>query len=274
MVCTQSSSKATPYGSATDSTTKPSAGGRPPNKFDDPRRLILSASSWTKTQHHDGLVADRYKVLDELGRGGFGAVSLVERLNDGVTLACKSCTTLDEKSRERLLMEAELWETVSSPYHSAVLQLVEVLKAPDGLHLITELMPFGELYDALDHITRIDRVLRQPLGHLLLVGASGAGKTVLSKFVSWMNGLSVPPRTTFFRRSGAKFFRFEALQPCASSGGRLPGAFFLVFRLESQGAKVHKLDYISQNSMYAEKVAISLCDRRDHREIIRLALRN
>eukprot|EP00919_Chromeraceae_sp_WS-2016_P001806 GHVR01004377.1.p1 GENE.GHVR01004377.1~~GHVR01004377.1.p1 ORF type:complete len:4168 (-),score=965.61 GHVR01004377.1:131-12634(-) len=43
----------------------------------------------------------------------------------------------------------------------------------------------------LDHITRIDRVLRQPLGHLLLVGASGAGKTVLSKFVSWMNGLTV-----------------------------------------------------------------------------------
>ena len=26
--------------------------------------------------------------------------------------------------------------------------------------------------------------------------------------------------------------------PCASSGGRLPEAFFLVFRLESQGAKV------------------------------------
>eukprot|EP00916_Digyalum_oweni_P025987 GHVL01042788.1.p1 GENE.GHVL01042788.1~~GHVL01042788.1.p1 ORF type:complete len:2866 (+),score=438.01 GHVL01042788.1:781-8598(+) len=43
----------------------------------------------------------------------------------------------------------------------------------------------------LDHIVRIDRVLRQPLGHLLLVGASGAGKTVLSKYVSWMNGLSV-----------------------------------------------------------------------------------
>ncbi|KAF4654456.1 hypothetical protein FOZ61_008250 [Perkinsus olseni] len=43
----------------------------------------------------------------------------------------------------------------------------------------------------LDHMTRIDRVLRQPLGHMLLVGASGVGKTVLSKFVSWMNGLSV-----------------------------------------------------------------------------------
>ncbi|KAI4840996.1 dynein heavy chain [Plasmodium brasilianum] len=45
--------------------------------------------------------------------------------------------------------------------------------------------------DVLDHIIRIDRVLRLPLGHLLLVGASGAGKTILSRFVSWINGLSV-----------------------------------------------------------------------------------
>ena len=44
--------------------------------------------------------------------------------------------------------------------------------------------------DVLDHVLRIDRVLRQPVGHLL-VGESGAGKTVLSRFVAWMNGLSV-----------------------------------------------------------------------------------
>jgi dynein heavy chain 1 len=43
----------------------------------------------------------------------------------------------------------------------------------------------------LDHITRIDRVLRQPLGHLLLVGASGVGKTTLTRFVSWINDLEV-----------------------------------------------------------------------------------
>ncbi|PFH31617.1 dynein heavy chain [Besnoitia besnoiti] len=45
--------------------------------------------------------------------------------------------------------------------------------------------------EVLDHVTRIDRVLRQPLGHLLLVGASGAGKTILTKFVAWINGLSI-----------------------------------------------------------------------------------
>lgn len=48
------------------------------------------------------------------------------------------------------------------------------------------------LFDSvLEHILRIDRVLKQPLGHMLLAGASGAGKTILSKFVSWLNGYSV-----------------------------------------------------------------------------------
>ena len=45
--------------------------------------------------------------------------------------------------------------------------------------------------DVLEHVLRIDNVLRHPMGHLLLVGESGAGKTVLSRFVSWMNGLTV-----------------------------------------------------------------------------------
>ena len=45
--------------------------------------------------------------------------------------------------------------------------------------------------DVLEHVLRIDNVLRHPMGHLLLVGDSGVGKTVLSRFVSWMNGLTV-----------------------------------------------------------------------------------
>jgi dynein heavy chain 1, cytosolic len=52
-------------------------------------------------------------------------------------------------------------------------------------------VPLVVFDDVLEHVLRIDRVLRQPMGHLLLVGDSGAGKTVLSKFVSWMNGLNI-----------------------------------------------------------------------------------
>ena len=45
--------------------------------------------------------------------------------------------------------------------------------------------------DVLEHVLRIDNVLRHPMGHLLLVGEAGVGKTVLTRFVSWMNGFSV-----------------------------------------------------------------------------------
>jgi dynein heavy chain 1 len=52
-------------------------------------------------------------------------------------------------------------------------------------------VPLVVFDQVLDHVLRIDRVLRQPLGHVLLIGASGSGKTVLSRFVAWHNGYSV-----------------------------------------------------------------------------------
>jgi dynein heavy chain 1 len=51
-----------------------------------------------------------------------------------------------------------------------------------------QLVLFNEV---LEHVLRIDRIFRQPQGHLLLIGVSGAGKTTLSRFVAWINGLSV-----------------------------------------------------------------------------------
>lgn len=52
-------------------------------------------------------------------------------------------------------------------------------------------VPLVVFDDVLEHVLRIDRVLRQPFGHLLLIGESGCGKTVLSRFVAWMNGMKV-----------------------------------------------------------------------------------
>ncbi|OLL22334.1 Dynein heavy chain, cytoplasmic [Neolecta irregularis DAH-3] len=50
-------------------------------------------------------------------------------------------------------------------------------------------VPLVLFNDVLDHVLRIDRVFRQPQGHLILIGVSGSGKTTLSRFVAWMNGL-------------------------------------------------------------------------------------
>lgn len=52
-------------------------------------------------------------------------------------------------------------------------------------------VPLALFNDVLDHVLRIDRVFRQMQGHMLLIGVSGSGKTTLSRFVAWMNGLSV-----------------------------------------------------------------------------------
>ncbi|RKP34413.1 dynein heavy chain and region D6 of dynein motor-domain-containing protein [Dimargaris cristalligena] len=52
-------------------------------------------------------------------------------------------------------------------------------------------VPLVLFNDVLDHVLRIDRVFRQMQGHLLLIGVSGSGKTTLSRFVAWMNGLTV-----------------------------------------------------------------------------------
>ena len=52
-------------------------------------------------------------------------------------------------------------------------------------------VPLVLFNEVLDHVLRIDRIFRQPQGHLLLIGMSGSGKTTLSRFVAWMNGLTV-----------------------------------------------------------------------------------
>ena len=54
--------------------------------------------------------------------------------------------------------------------------------------LDVQLVLFDEV---LDNVLRIDRVLRQVQGHLLLIGVSGSGKTTLSRFVAWMNGFTL-----------------------------------------------------------------------------------
>ncbi|KAF8280778.1 dynein heavy chain, cytosolic [Trypanosoma cruzi] len=47
------------------------------------------------------------------------------------------------------------------------------------------------VYDAMiDHVTRINRVLQQPLGHMLIAGSSGVGKTIIARLVAWMNGMT------------------------------------------------------------------------------------
>lgn len=71
-------------------------------------------------------------------------------------------------------------------------ELREYVKARLKVFYEEELdVPLVLFNEVLDHVLRIDRIFKQPQGHLLLIGVSGAGKTTLSRFVAWMNGLTV-----------------------------------------------------------------------------------
>lgn len=77
--------------------------------------------------------------------------------------------------------------------------------------------------DVLDHVLRIDRVFRQPQGHLILIGLSGSGKTTLSRFVAWMNGLKVFQIKVHGRYSAADFdddLR-DVLRRCGCKGEKI-----------------------------------------------------
>ena len=71
-------------------------------------------------------------------------------------------------------------------------ELIKKIETKLGAFYEEELnVPLVIFDSVLEHILRIDRVLKQPIGHLLLVGQSGVGKTTLSRFVAWMNDLTV-----------------------------------------------------------------------------------
>lgn len=75
--------------------------------------------------------------------------------------------------------------------------------------------------DLLDYVLRIDRVLRQPQGHMILVGAPASGRTTLCRFVAWMNGLKVFQLVTHYNYTLSDFEDFlrGVLRSCAKGEG-------------------------------------------------------
>lgn len=162
--------------------------------------------------------------------------------HEGLRLFCDRISNESDKT----WVITQLKQTLESRFTG--LKADEVLKEPilystwitlhyeevtpsDLLPLISErLKLFGEeekdlqlvLYDdMIDYILRIDRVLRQPQGHLILVGPSASGRTTLCRFVSWMNGLKVYQLTThnnYHLQDFEEYLR-NVLRACAKGEG-------------------------------------------------------
>jgi dynein heavy chain 1, cytosolic len=111
-----------------------------------------------------------------------------EKLVDEIAFSC--FPGVSSKALERPILFTNL---ISQRYVSCeVPELIKNIEGKLKIFYEEELnVPLVIFDSVLEHILRIDRVLKQPIGHLLLVGASGVGKTTLSRFVAWMNNLTV-----------------------------------------------------------------------------------
>lgn len=150
------------------------------------------------------LMESTYKDVNELVRLWF---------HEGLRLFSDRLVHQDEKNTFKSISEGALRNHFPHTDFDVVqerlffskwlsLSYEEVKKEPLEAYVVERLKVFSEeetsteLYihsDLLDHILRIDRVLRQRQGHMILAGSSSCGKTTLTRFVAWMNGLKVVP---------------------------------------------------------------------------------
>lgn len=83
------------------------------------------------------LVAERYRVIDQLGEGAFGDVYRVERVADGAQFAMKVLKESDAVSRARLRREATALSTLA---HPNVVSVVELGEDVGHMFLVSELL--------------------------------------------------------------------------------------------------------------------------------------
>ena len=102
-------------------------------------------------------------------------------------------------------------------------RLARVLRAQHKDYNDTLPLPLSLVFfsDAVEHVCRIARLLRQPRGSALLVGASGSGKQTLTRFAAWLGGFRCC-QPNIRRGYSPADFRQELKVLSDLHGGRVP----------------------------------------------------
>mmetsp|Transcript_39161 Transcript_39161/g.54374 ORF Transcript_39161/g.54374 Transcript_39161/m.54374 type:complete len:419 (+) Transcript_39161:274-1530(+) len=117
-------------------------------------RVLKSWNTLTKSksEHSMSLFNDRYEIGMEIGRGGFGTISIVkERKNAQRLFACKTLSLNKDNTTpdnfEKILCEVRILKHLSSSPH--VVDFVDFFIDDSNVHIIMELCTGGNIWDAL-----------------------------------------------------------------------------------------------------------------------------
>jgi serine/threonine protein kinase len=143
-------------GTPVASTNKPesSLGGR-----------ISSFSSYEARYVPGTTVADRYRIVSPLGKGGMGEVYRAEDLRLGQTVALKFLSrslAQTEEARERFTREVRLARQVSHPNVCRVFDIGEISEGGDAGKTITHTFLTMEFVDGEDLASLLRRIGRLP----------------------------------------------------------------------------------------------------------------
>ena len=98
----------------------------------------------------EGKLLDKYDVLKQLGKGGYGKVYEVKNKKTGEIRACKHLSKLNVKDLDKFRREIEIMKKMD---HPNIIQIYEVFESERSLYIIMEECKGGEIFDRIiEHI--------------------------------------------------------------------------------------------------------------------------
>lgn len=100
----------------------------------------------TTVQIRTGNIQDNYRILDTLGRGGFGTVTLMENWRSHERFAVKSIPVRNLADAEEFEKELTIFRKLN---HPNIVSLVETYCSGGAYQLVMELCTGGDLFDLI-----------------------------------------------------------------------------------------------------------------------------
>jgi calcium-dependent protein kinase len=98
----------------------------------------------------EGKLLDKYDVLKQLGKGGYGKVYEVKNKKTGEIRACKHLSKLNVKDLDKFRREIEIMKKMD---HPNIIKIYEVFESERSLYIIMEECKGGEIFDRIiEHI--------------------------------------------------------------------------------------------------------------------------
>ncbi|XP_039327853.2 dynein axonemal heavy chain 10 isoform X2 [Saimiri boliviensis] len=154
-----------------------------PERFQTVAQMVRVWRNECLRVFHDRLISETDKRLVQEHIGGL----VMKHFNDDVEVVMRNPVLFGDFRMALHEGEPRIYEDIQD-YEAAKALFQEILEEYNESYTKMNLVLFD---DALEHLTRVHRVIRMDRGHALLVGVGGSGKQSLSRLAAFTAGCEV-----------------------------------------------------------------------------------